>query len=325
MIIGVAALGILAAVMAIIVFGGDGDGDTSSPSPSASTSAAASASGAPSGTASAGTSASAAASATPGPTPTPISLELDSIVAATVNDLSVRAGPSTGDTRLGSLATGTPAFVVDGPVDADGYRWFLLSALGLPPNTGCAGPFETDPFNCPAWFGWVASASQDGVAWLTQDAGDSDQCPPTPAEYEDFVLGYTDLMRLHCFGSDPFTFRGYWPEIPDDAGLGGACVSEDEPSGWLICQNINYNGVVIDEEQGFGGVGLNVSIDPASGVTMPERGTWIELTVHLDDPAAQGCGETTFAQEEDSSPPERWVLYCRGQMVVETVSAVDGP
>jgi hypothetical protein len=81
---------------------------------------------------------------------------------------------------------------------------------------------------------------------------------------------------------------------------------------------------MIDDDQEFGGIGLNVSIDPASGVSMPERGTWVELTVHLDDPAAQACGETTFAEQE-GGPPERWVTYCRGQMVVESVAAVDGP
>jgi hypothetical protein len=131
-------------------------------------------------------------------------------------------------------------------------------------------------------------------------------------------------VRLACFGSDPFTFRGWWPEIPDDAGLGGACASEEEPSGWLLCQNINYNGIVVDDTQEFGGLGVNVSIDPASGVSMPDRGTWVEVTVHLDDPAAQGCDEAALAHG-GTDPPESYVLFCRGQMVVESVTAVDGP
>jgi hypothetical protein len=320
MIIGVALLGILAAVMAVIVFGGGGgDGESPSPSPSASApasesaSSTASASEAPSGTP--------AESGTPGPTPTPVSLDLDSIVATAVTDLSVRAEPSTASTRLGSLENGALSFVAGGPVDAGGYRWYLLSGLGLPPSTGCAGPIETDPFNCPIWFGWVAAASPDGTPWLTPQAP---ECPPEPIQADDLIIGITDLVRLACYGSDPFTFRAFWPEIPDDAGLGGACSSEGEPSGWLICQNINYNGVVVDETQEFGGLGVNVSIDPASGVSMPERGTWIELTVHLDDPAAQACGETTVA-ESSEDPPEQWVLFCRGQMVVESASAVAGP
>jgi hypothetical protein len=321
MIIGVALLAVLAVVMAFIVFGGDGGSPDGSPSPTPSASAASSAAASAGPSASAAASEAPSASASAGATPTPVSIDLDSIVATTVSDLSVRAGPTTSATKLGSLENGALSFVAGGPVDADGYRWYLVSGLGLPPSTGCTGPFETDPFNCPIWFGWVASASPSGAAWLAPHAID---CAATPIDFEEIVIGVTDLMRLSCFGADPFTFRAFWPEIPDDAGLGGACVSQDEPSGWLVCQNINYNGLVIDEEQGFGGLGLHVSIDPASGVSMPERGTWVELTVHLDDPAAQACDDTTLAQDGDE-PPEQWVLSCRGQMVVESVSAVDGP
>ncbi len=88
-----------------------------------------------------------------------------------MGELSVREAPGTDATRIGSLALGTPAFVVAGPTNASGYQWYQLSGLGLPPSTGCAGPIETDPFNCPVWIGWVAAASLDGVPWLTDDAG----------------------------------------------------------------------------------------------------------------------------------------------------------
>jgi hypothetical protein len=322
MIIGIGLLAVLALVMAFIVFGGDGGSPDGSPSPTPSASAASSTPTSSEPSASAAASEAPSASASAAATPTPVSIGLDSIVATTVSDLSVRAGPTTSATKLGSLENGALSFVAGGPVDADGYRWYLVSGLGLPPSTGCAGPFETDPFNCPIWFGWVASASPAGAAWLAPHAID---CAASPIDFEEIVIGVTDLMRLSCFGADPFTFRGYWPEIPDDAGLGGACVSEAKPSGWLICQNINYNGIVIDDETGFGGLGLNVSIDPASGVSMPERGTWVELTVHLDDPAAQSCGTDAVGAMAEERTPEEWILSCRGQMVVESVSAVDGP
>ena len=321
MIIGVALLAILAGVMAFIVLGGEGDPDPSpSASASASASAAPSASGEPSPPASVAASASAAASAGSSPT----ALEIDSIVATSVGELSVREAPGTGATRLGSLALGTPAFVVAGPSSADGYQWYQLSGLGLPPNTGCAGPIETDPFNCPVWIGWVAAASLDGVPWLTDDAGDADECAPTPIEFEEIVIGVTDLMRLSCYGSDPFTYRAYWGELGEN-GVGGVCPSQDAPSGWLICQNLNQNFVAIGDDEASASIGLLVSIDPASGVTMPERGTWVELTVHLDDPAAQSCGEDVDESDAADRSAEEMVLFCRGQMVVETVTAVDGP
>lgn len=329
MIIGVALLAILATVMAVLVFGGGGDDPDASPTPTVSASASASEAASPSEAASEEPSASASVepSVSAGPTPTPVSLQIDSIVATTVGDLSVRAAPGTGSTRLGSLAVGTPGFVVAGPTDTGGYRWYLLSALGLPPNSGCAGPIETDPFNCPVWIGWVAAASQDGVPWLTDAAGDADACAEAPFAFEDIVIGVTDLMRLSCFGSDPFTFRAFWPELPEGGGgPGAACASLEQPTGWLICQQNNVNLVTLGSGDGLDGIGLRVSIDPASGVTMPARGTWLELTVHLDDPAAQSCGtDGADLGEKDNRTPEQMVLFCRGQMVVESVTAVAGP
>lgn len=82
---------------------------------------------------------------------------------------------------------------------------------------------------------------------------------------------------------------------------------------------------MIDDTQDFGGIGLPVSIDPSSGVAMPERGTWVELTVHLDDPAAQSCGADGVGAMAEERTPEAWVLFCRGRMVVGSASAVDGP
>jgi hypothetical protein len=311
MLIGVILLVVLAGVLGVLVLGGGDPDPSTEPSASAVSSPAVSGPMAPS--------ADPTASAAAAPSARPTDVALDTIVVTTVDGLSVRAGPGTGAERLGSLANGAPSYVAGGPVDADGYRWYLVSGLELPPNTGCAGQFETDPYNCPVWFGWVASGSPDGTAWLEAQPP---ECAETPVGFEEIVIGVTGLMRLACFGSDAFTFRAWWPEIPDDAGLGGAC-AEDAPSGWLICQTM-YDVVMIDDSQDFGGIGLAVSIDPASGVSMPERGTWLELTVHLDDPAAQGCGDDAGVMAEEQMP-EAWVLFCRSRMVVESVMAVDGP
>jgi hypothetical protein len=319
MIGGIILLAILALVLAILVIGGgrDDPGASAEPSPSAAASNEASASATPSASDAPIPSPSAEAE----PSVVPIELALDTIVVTTVDDLGVRAAAGTGAERLGSLANGAPSYVAGGPVDADGYRWYLVSGLGLPPNTGCSGPVETDPYNCPVWFGWVASGSPDGTAWLEAQP---QECAETPFDFEEIVIGVTDLMRLACFGSDPFTFRAWWPEAPEDAELGG-CVAQDAPSGWLLCHLSNVDIVMIDDSQGYGGIGLAVSIDPASGVSMPERGTWLELTVHLDDPTAQSCDDDALGAMTEERTPEAWVLVCRGQMVVESVTAADGP
>ena len=319
MIIGLVVLAALATILAIIVLGGDGT--ATDPSSSASPSATVSASASPVASASASASAPAASPSGSAPVPSSAAIAMDSIVATVVDRLSVRSAPSTAAERLGSLEAGALSFVAAGPTDADGFRWYLVSTLGLPPNTGCAVEFETDPYNCPDWFGWVAGGLA-GEGWLTPHEL---ECPSAPLTAETLILARTNVERLACFGAEPITFRGFWPTIPDDAGLGGACPAQDEPSGWLLCQNINDNHLTIDEDEGFGGVGARVSIDPASGLTMPERGTWVEVRVHLDDPAAQGCDEAAsdFAVEGDT--PERYVLDCRAEMVLEAVQAVDGP
>ena len=320
MIIGIAVLGVFALILLALVLTRDTGDATSSGSPSPT----------PSSTAGPSTSGAAAASASPSAAPTASGdepaqpdLAVDSVVATTVEDLTVRAAPGLEGERLGTLEGGALSFLTGGPTDADGFRWFLVSGLGLPPNSGCAGPAETEPYNCPFWFGWVAAASEAGEPWLVEH---DLACPQAPHTAESISIGRTSIERLACFGADPFTFRGYWPEIPDDAGLGGACPAQDEPSGWLLCQNINYNNIVIDDGEDMFGIGIAVSIDPESGVTMPERGTWVEVRVHLDDPAAQSCDEDAAAAGGDfEAPPEQLVLNCRAEAVLEAAQAVDGP
>ena len=301
MIIGVVVLAVLTVILlAMLLTRGDGTASVSgSPTPSASASASAI------GSASPGASQSGTPAATPSADlPDQPDLAADTVVATTVANLTVRGAPGLGAERLGSLENGALSFVAGGPTDADGFRWYLVSGLGLPPNSGCAGEPETDPYNCPIWFGWVAAASESGEPWLVEH---DLACPEEPYTVETLALGRTALERLACFGSEPITFRGWWPEIPEDAGLGGACLADHEPSGWLLCQNINYDTIVVDESEDFSGIGVKVSIDPASGVSMPERGTWVEVRAHLDDPAAQGCGE---AAETSKSPIESRSSTC---------------
>jgi hypothetical protein len=133
----------------------------------------------------------------------------------------------------------------------------------------------------------------------------------------------TALERLACYRSSPICFRAWWPKIPPDAGLGGACGYVGKPNlpAWLVCQGIYANGLVISESAGFEGVGLKISIDPASGVTMPPRGQWVEVVAHLDDPAARDCAPLGGGEQD----PVSVVLTCRGELVADSVELVAGP
>ena len=80
---------------------------------------------------------------------------------------------------------------------------------------------------------------------------------------------------------------------------------------------LDYNTLGTSESAVFGS-GIQVAIDPASGVTMPARGQWLEVVGHLDDPAARNCED--FGGGEVNA-----VLSCRGEFVAESVSPVAGP
>jgi hypothetical protein len=235
---------------------------------------------------------------------------VDSMVEAVVEGLRVREEPGLDGRSLGTLPRGAGSIVVVGPVSADGFEWYRLRALGLSMGTGCEGPFVTTPYNCPSWFGWVAARGPDGAAWLVAD----DACPAWPGGSltTEFVFGVEQLRYLACFGGDTRTVAGYYPVIPEDAGLGGTCEVPDAVL-WLGC-NLGYEHLVIDPADGFGAPGFQMVVAP--GVAMPERGHLIEVTGHYDDPAAQGC---TFGEI-----PEVSVLKCRSEFVVTSARIIQG-
>ena len=259
--------------------------------------------------------------ATPSSSPTE-TIRVDRLAKSTVDSLAVRAKAGAAATQLGTINAGALGFVVAGPVSADGYSWYQLSAIGLPPNAGCEPPVQTTPFSCPDWLGWVAAGQPGGQAWLEPTTL---PCASSPMNLEALVgeaaKGLrTALGRLACYGSAPVRIRGWWPKIPPDAGLGGACGAKPA-TWWLQCGGLNYNGLVVSESAGFGGLGLNLDINPASGVKMPPRGQWVEVVAHLDDAAARQC--VPFGGGEQD--PVKVVLSCRSEVVVESASGVAGP
>jgi hypothetical protein len=272
-----------------------------------------------------------AAPTTASPTPQPSTnsspsapaIGIDSLVRSTVNSLRVRTEPTTAGVALGTINKGQLGFVVAGPVSADGYAWYQVSAVGLPPNAGCEPPVRTNPFTCPNWLGWVASGQPGGQPWLEAATL---SCPASPMNLETLVEpgpegATTALERLACYRSTPIRFRAWFPQIPPDAGLGGACGAVAPNPAWLMCQGLYYNHLVTSESAGFEGVGLQISIDPASGVTMPPRGQWVEVVAHLDDPAARDCAPLGGGDQD----PVRVVLTCRGELVADSVNPVAGP
>lgn len=240
------------------------------------------------------------------------------VVRTVVDRLRVRVAPGTENESVGFLAIGTVGYVYGDPVVVDGVPWLPMSGPGIPNDSGCATRPPDEPIACPVWRGWVASENENEVQYLERT--DYPNCPEREPDLEDLVnAGYA--VPLMCFGGQDIVFTGYWPEIPDDAGLGGVCSAPDGAPGWLLCQNINYNVVVVSEDQPFL-MGVRLSIDPEGSLKMPKRGQWVRVTAHADDPAAAGCAKADPFPGTDSLG---MVFICRTQLVPTAVEPTDAP
>ena len=266
--------------------------------------------GSPAGTPSttAGAASPSPAGGTTGPTASPPAgggFPLDSIVAPVVDGLNLRAEPGTAGERLGMLGNGSQSFVVAGPSSAEGYSWYQLSGLGLPPASGCTTPIETEPFNCPIWFGWAASASVEGVPWL-QSA--QLECPvEAPYEAEDFNIGKPPLHLLHCYGGDTLRLRAWLPDQEPTP-----CTGQDAVP-WLACPEVTL---------GWGDdypSGLSAAIDPEAPVTLPATNQWVEITGHMDHPRAGEC------RPFPDQPEGQAAVFCRAVLVLESISPTSAP
>lgn len=261
---------------------------------------------------------SAAASAdepddTPAPAPssgtTTSEVQPGAVVAAIADAIALREGASVDATRLGRLANGSHSFVVDGPVPADGFDWFQLTGMGIPPQSGCVGPIETDPYTCPIWFGWAAGGSGPDDPWLEAV---QIECPaPGPLDERWVQVQMEPMSLLACFGSPSVTVIGWLPEILGD-GLGGACPQYATESAFLC--DLGYTKLTISEEEDWTGRGLSVAVPPDGADEFEGlRGQWLEVTGHFDDPAAQGCPEGHDRQR------------CRARFVVEFAIPTEAP
>jgi hypothetical protein len=242
----------------------------------------------------------------------------DDVVVLAANLLTLRSEPGLGGTAIWVLPEGQPAFVIDGPQEADGLPWYQLSGLGLPYGSGCITPEPGGVLECPAWLGWVAGAGADGSPWLAEAGPDLVNCPEGPHTIVTLSeLAYT--MRLICFDREEFRFRAWWPAEPDGP-TGESCAAAETDIGWLVCQNLNANALAATPDESAGR--LVVSIDPASGISMPSRGQWIEIVGHFDDPSAEDCAEAAGLVDSD---PGAEVFTCRLQFVATGAEPTSAP
>jgi hypothetical protein len=142
-------------------------------------------------------------------------LTVESFAEVVAEALQVRVGPGLGSEVLeldcygypapgcppavvGRNTSSTVVFLLDGPVAADGYDWYLVADATSNAYGGIVG--------------WVAAGDAED-AWLVPK---SVTCPTPPIELAD-VTPMTGFARLHCFGGEEMTLRGYAAEPPTDA------------------------------------------------------------------------------------------------------------
>lgn len=183
------------------------------------------------------------------------------------------------------------AFVVDGPVAADGYHWYKVAPFP---------PTMNDVVESHPKFGWVAAAGKGGEPWVAAWDG---QCPPANL---DGMMLWQRYIALSCFGGSDITLEG---EL--------RCRSDGEPSGepaWLWLPRCRVVGDYGDLLAG----GMATQLAPGVELTATD-GAQVRITGHLSDPAADACVETPFPGVEPTDP-ELVRLRCRLTFVATEIT-----
>lgn len=125
-------------------------------------------------------------SASIGPTATPRSdaFVADSTVEVVVTGLRVRTAPTVDNAKSVKLdpllGRGTQLRVIEGPVTADDYDWYLVQAIGLPHR------------------GWVAAADHDGAPWIEDATITSSPPPAFSADEAALQAGLRSDAAVNC-------------------------------------------------------------------------------------------------------------------------------
>jgi hypothetical protein len=249
-----------------------------------------------------------------------------------VNNLNLRVQPSAAAESLGHLPLSEPAYIVDGPVEADGYQWYQLASVFEPYVAPCGEPLITPTLACSSWFGWAAAGSPQSEQWLEP------MTPECPAERDtDAFLALQRATRLACAGDDEWKLIVY---LAEEGGRGCTPIWYTEPV-WLFAQcNLFFPQPV--EAEFDGDTRLQTFVHPDLGTCTyslyqagcpfaPYKGSWVQMTGHLDDPAAQTCTakfSDEYLGDRDPPPPpdpDQVVFECRLAFVATAVRGISAP
>lgn len=251
-------------------------------------------------------------------------LEVDALATVRVDSLNLRAEPAVGARRLGTLSSGELAYVVAGPTEADGYTWYELASV-RPRSRDCAPSVA-----CSSWFGWAAALTPQGDRWIEPHEIDCPTALNTGA-----YLSLRPAERLACAGEDDWTIAAYL--APRAAGRGCSPIVWVSVPGWLHGCNLLFPQPEVNEFDEDSRLNVSVTPDlkvcarPTNAACPFEalKGSWIQMTAHLDDPAARTCHmelSSDFNEAPYPAPdPDLVVFACRERLVVTEVRVSTAP
>ena len=222
------------------------------------------------------------------PTPT---LLADAVAEVVTTDLVMRSAPGVGqDSEILDRLLQTPQllYLLDGPVGADGYDWYLAAPFR----------FDSSPSNPPNDpIGWVAAGSRDDEPWIAPTQLD---CPAPTLEV---LSAQSPIANLACFGDQQLAFEAVF----------NGCFSVSPQT--IVPPWLTSSGCSILV------VGSEPTALPTSGALVvrggggppDEPGTRVLVRGHFDDPEARTC--QLLATGALPLGVASTILWCRTQFV----------
>ena len=241
----------------------------------------------------------------PSATSTP-ELGPDVVAEVVTTDLVIRSGPGVApesQIHRPALGPGDLLYLVDGPVSADGFEWYLAD-----PYHALESGLGADTFG----LGWVAAADTTGEEWIVPTQ------PSCPSEAS--LQSLSELwapLRVACFADDTISLEGdvYCLDL-------GAPVPNPHPA-WLTwdrCHMLPHGA--LPPSAGGSNAGVAIHYPPDA-----ERlSGHLRITGHFDDPRAAECVFPIPTQPGDvysldlSNRSQQ--LSCRASLVIDDAAAL---